>query len=258
MIGVAAIHLQSELIVIFRVLSAIAVLILLAANDLASPENPVKALKVYGPGGPHQVLTECAELFRERHGIEVIVTKALPHNLDERVRTDGDIYYGGAPCMLAEFDQRNPGVLDMSSVEQLYPRQVGILVRKGNPLDIKGLDCLAREDVTLLDVKLENMRHLHGAHPGVSGNLRHLAYTGRQGVAAWLANPEIDAWVTYRSWYLNLEEAAEFVEFPGEDALRSTPIAITNRTKHPQEARLFIEFLKSDEAYEIFQKHGWD
>lgn len=243
---------------LLQLLSTVTVLILWVANAAASPENPVKTLKVYGPGGPHQVLTECAEVFKERHGIDVIVTKALPHDLDERVKEDGDIYYGGALCMLEEFDNRNSGVLDMSSVEQLYPRQVGILVRKGNPLKIQGLDCLTRRDVGLLDVKLENMRHLHGARPGGSSNLRHLVYTGKQGVAAWLTDPEIDAWVTYRSWYLHLEETADFVEISGDDTLRSTPVAITNRSKRPQEAKLFIEFLKSEAAYEIFQKHGWN
>lgn len=239
-------------------LVVVGVLLLIAATVEASSEKPVVTLKVYGPGGPHRVLSECAEVFSERHGVNIVVTKALPHSLDERVRHDGDIYYGGAPCMLEEFDSRNPGTLDMTSVAQLSTRQVGIIVRKGNPLGIEGLECLSREDVGLLDVKLENMRHLHGAHPGESTNLRQLVYTGKQGLSAWRSNPEIDAWVTYRSWYLHLEENAEFVEIPEEHSLRVTPVVITNRTRHRNLATNFIEFLKSAEASEIFQKHGWD
>jgi accessory colonization factor AcfC len=233
-------------------------LLLLATAATASTLSPTKVLRVYGPGGPHQVLEECAELFSERHGVKVVVTKALPHDLDERVGQDGDIYYGGAPCMLEEFDDRNPGVLDMTSVEQLHPRRVGIIVRKGNPLEIQGLECLSREEVRLLDVKLENMRQLHGAQPGDDKNLRKLVYTGRQGVSAWRNRPEIDAWVTYRSWYVKLQDAADFVEIPEEQALRVIPMALTNRTEHRQEAMNFIEFLKSGEAYQIFQRHGWD
>lgn len=233
-------------------------LLLLAATASASTLSPAKELRVYGPGGPHQVLEECAELFSERHGVKVVVTKALPHDLDERVGEDGDIYYGGAPCMLEEFDNRNPGVLDMTSIEQLHPRRVGIIVRKGNPLDIQGLECLSREEVCLLDVKLENMRHLHGARPGDDKNLRKLVYTGRQGLSAWRDRPEIDAWVTYRSWYVKLQEDADFIDIPEEHALRAIPMALTKRTEQREEAMNFIEFLKSGEAYQIFQKHGWD
>lgn len=237
---------------------SIVILLQLAATADALSEKPARTLRVYGPGGPHQVLSECAKVFSERYGIDVTVIKALPHDLDERVKHDGDIYYGGALCMLEAFDERNPGVLDMASLEQLYPRQVGIIVRKGNPLAIKGLDCLSREEVDLLDVKLENMRHLHGSRPGASKNLRHFVYTGSQGLSTWRSHPDIDAWVTYRSWHLKLQENEEFIEIPGESAFRATPVVMTKHTPYPQEARQFIEFLKSGEAYEIFQEHGWD
>ena len=232
-------------------------LFLFTANSAFS-DTPTNSLRVYGPGGPHKVLEECAQLFTEKHGTEVIVKKALPHDLDDLVTKRGDIYYGGAPYMLEEFNNRNPGVLNQDSVEHLYPRQIGIVVRKGNPYGIMGLECLTRDGVGLLDVKLENMRQLHGVFDDNIKNLESMVYTGRQGLNEWLSNRDIDAWVTYRSWYFHLEDEAEFVEISKEKALRSTPIALTNHTRYPLEANNFIEFLKTDEAYKIFQKHGWN
>ena len=236
----------------------IAGLLLTITTAGASTETPAKVLRVYGPGGPHHVLTECADLFEEKHGIDVIVMKALPHDLDRKLPEDGDIYYGGAEYMLEDFDRRNPGVLDMTSAENLHPRRIGIVVRKGNPLNINGIEDLRREGVDILDVKLENMREFHGSTPGRIGNVRHLVYTGQEGIKAWLLNPGIDAWVTYKSWHVSLEDEAEFIEIPGERAVRFTPMAITQRTPHRQEAEKFLAFLRSKEARHIFLKYGWD
>ena len=225
-----------------------------AANTGPSPN---KVLRVYGPGGPHHVMEECAELFQQKSGIEVIIEKALPHNLDAKIDLDGDIYYGGAECMLEEFTLRNPGILDLSTVERLHPRKVGIIVRKGNPYAIETTEDLAQKGVHLLDVRLENMRDFHGSDKDLASNIRRFVYTGQQGLAAWHASPEIDAWVTYKSWHIKLRDGAEFIEIPEDDALRFTPAALTLRTPHREEAQSFLAFLKSEEAQDIFRKHGW-
>ena len=144
------------------------VMLLQVTTSGASIQDVSRILRVYGPGGPHHVIEECAALFQERHGINVEVVKALPYNLDQRLSEDGDLYYGGAEYMLEGFARRNPGVLDMASVVKLHPRRIGIMVRKGNPLCIDGVEDLKMDAVGLLDVKLENMRHFHGAESGLS------------------------------------------------------------------------------------------
>lgn len=224
-------------------------LIFCATISWAAPE-----LRVSGPGGPHHVIKECAKLFQERHGIDVQV---MPHDLKQPVHEGVDIYYGGAEYMLEDFIARNPGVLDESTVENLHPRRIGILVRKGNPLDIEGTECLSEDGVDLLDVKLENMTGFHNAPSGQSSNIQRFEYTGQQGVNAWLSSPEIDAWVTYKTWHLALKAASDFIEIPGEEGLRFTPIALTQQTPYRQEAMKFISFLKSEEVRQIFEDHGW-
>jgi accessory colonization factor AcfC len=160
--------------------------------------------------------------------------------------------------MLHDFARENPGVLDLLSVEKLHPRRIGIVVRKGNPLGIKGLECLQRDDVDLLAVKLENMAQFHPPRPDRKSIVRQQVHTGQDGVDAWRAFPELDAWVTYRSWHVWLDEESEFIEIPGDQALRYTPVALTQRTLHRQAAEQFIAFLKSPEARRIFVEHGWE
>lgn len=238
-------------------LGIFSILLLLTTFSQASANGSPKTLVVYGPGGPHHVLEECATLFEETHGIDVTIVKALPFELDRRLREDGDLYYGGAEYMLDDFDQRNPGVLDMSTVELLHPRRIGVIVRKGNPAEIKGIEDLFRGDVDLLDVWLENMRHFHTAG-GVQAKIFRYEYTGQKGVSAWLATPELDAWITYKSWHYHLREHTDFIEFTGKNALRFTPMALTHRTPHRKEAQAFIKFLKSEPARQIFVEHGWE
>jgi len=189
--------------------------------------------------------------------VEVIITKALPHDLGRRLREDGDIYFGGAEYMLENFVQDHPNIIDVTSVQRLSPRRIGIIVRKGNPHNIQSANDLHKECVDILDVKLENMRLFHGAPECCSSHIRSSVYTGKQGISTWKDRPEIDAWVTYKSWHNLIKEESEFIEIPGDYALRFTPIALTKRTSLRQEAELFIDFLKSEEARLIFQKHGW-
>lgn len=232
--------------------------LLLATSTFASTTPGKPTLRVYGPGGPHHVLEECAVLFEARHGINVEVIKAFPHVLAQKLPEDGDLYYGGAEYMLEEFHRQNPGVIAMETTEKLHPRRIGIIVRKGNPHHIRGLDDLARDGVHLLDVHLEKMRSFYDLpHNGI-GKILSFEFTGQQGFKAWQAKPELDAWITYRSWFRQMQNDAEFIEIPGEKALRYIPIALTERTEQPQKAKAFIAFLKSEEARQIFLEHGWD
>lgn len=64
-------------------------LFLVASTAGASVEAPAKVLRVHGPGGPHNVLVACANLFEEKYGIEVVVRKALPHELDLKLPQQG-------------------------------------------------------------------------------------------------------------------------------------------------------------------------
>ena len=74
----------------------------------------------------------------------------------------------------------------------------------------------------------------------------------------WRSRPELDAWVTYKSWHVGLEGEADFIELSGDDAVRFTPAALTRRTPQREAALQFIEFLKSPEARKIFVRHGWE
>lgn len=232
--------------------------LLSAAVFCAGGAEASRVLLAFGPGGPHQVMAACAEAYRQRSGVTIRVLNAKPEELPKMLRTYGDLYFGGAEYMMEDLARTHPDLLDLATVENLHPRRVGVVVRKGNPLNIRGVDDLAGEEVDLLDVKLENMEPFHPLEADGRQWNRIQVHTGKQGVAAWRDRPQLDAWVTYKSWHELLGDETEFVEIEGPQALRYTPVALTQRTPHPEEAQGFIDFLKSAEAREIFLSHGWD
>lgn len=221
-------------------------------------EPKAALLRAYGPGGPHHALQEAADLYKERHGVTVLVVRAGPGELAKRLREDGDVYFTGAEFMLEEFVSKHPNLLDPKTIEKLYPRRVGLLVRKGNPLDIKGVDCLARKDVDLMAVHLEGMEPFLETTDGERIGAPRLVFTGHEGVEVWRSSKEIDAWITYKSWHVWLEAESDFIEFSCDHALRHTMVAIPHRTPNREAALKFIEFLKTPEAREVFLDHGWE
>ncbi len=226
--------------------------------EMKTKDHAGPPLLVYGPGGPYLPMRECAEAFSREFSIPVQVVKGQPDQIAERVATDGDVYYGGAPYMMEDFIRDYPGVVDAATVRQLFPRRIGIIVRRGNPKGILGTADLSRPGVAILDVGLENMEAFRGDAPGGTKNVGLHVTSGEEGFAAWTAHPELDAWVTYRSWFVRLTDGEAFVPIDGPGGLRGTPVALTSRTRRPHEARAFLDYLSTDAARRIFQTYGWE
>ena len=215
-------------------------------------------LKVCGPGGPYLPVKECAAIFSSRRTVEVDVIKSEPSQW-RRLWEDGvDVFYGGADYMLEDFDRENPGVIDLQRKVEVCCRRIGIIVRGGNPLAISSLEDLGGKGAKLLDVRLENMgRFQERGFAGERGIFRSVL-TGQDGRDAWVTAPELDAWITYRTWHVSLEDGSEFVPISGDEALRWAPAAITNNTRQRELAEEFVGFISGDEAHAIFSRYGWD
>lgn len=216
-------------------------------------------LYIFGPGGPYTPMNECAHAFHETGGIEAVVTMGTPGQWIDRARESGDLIYGGAEYMMSDFIAAYPGIVDETTVTNLYTREVGIIVRKGNPAGISALTDLGRKGIRVLNVELEKMEALQNKAAGIRENISLSVLTGKEAFDAWPLETQIDAWITYRSWHVKLEDSSDFVRFPQDDKLfRATPVAITAFSKNRSRAETFIGFLKSDRARGIFQKWGWE
>ena len=216
-------------------------------------------LHIYGPGGPSTPMMESALAFFQQTGIEVFVMTGTPDQWMGFARASADCIYGGAEYMMTDLMEQYPGVIDAASITNLHARQVGIIVRPGNPLSITSLADLGRSNARVLDIRLEKMIELQNRAAIQADAVSLSVLTGKEGCDAWPVRTDIDAWITYRSWHVKLAGVSDFVRLPPHEiVLRYTPIAIAHNSSKRVLAQQFIEFLRSDPGHGIFKKWGWE
>jgi accessory colonization factor AcfC len=224
-----------------------------------------KTLNAYGPGGPLGPMKECAEIFSNIQGVRVEVTAGPESKWIAQAKQDADVIFGGAEYMLTDFILRNPGLVDEKTRISLFIRAAGILVRKGNPKQIRSLSDLTKEGIKLIDVNgagqlglWEDMAGVKGLISGIQKNFVLSITTSAEAMEKWKLMPELDAWITFESWHYRLKDITDLVPLAkNERVYRGTPIAITKISRNRGGAEQFIEFLKTEEAHRIFQKWGW-
>lgn len=240
----------------------------LSSHSTAAPASPPAGaqLHVYGPGGPLGPMKECAERFSLAEGVRIEVVAGPEATWLARAEKNADIVFGGAEYMLTQFASRHPGLLDLATRDELYPRAAGILVRKGNPKGIRSLSDLTRPDVRLIDVNgagqlglWEDLAGRKGLIPGIQRNIGRSVATSAEAITLWKADASYDAWLTFESWHFRLKPDTELVRLPATERLyRGTPIAIATRSRHRGIAARFIQFLKSPTSHETFKRWGWE
>lgn len=240
--------------------------IIVVSNSIFAQMGGMKPkLKVYGPGGPLAPIKECADLFSKERQVEISVIAGPENQWIEQAKIDADIIFGGAEYMLTQFALKYPNLVELKERKELYPRAAGILVRKGNPKRIKTLRDLISSDIRLIDVSgagqmglWEDMAGRKNLISGIANNIELSVVTSAEAIEKWTTMPNLDAWITYESWYYRLKEKTDLVSLPKDEKIyRGTPIAITKIAQHRWIAEEFIKFMQSPEGHKIFQKWGW-
>lgn len=224
-----------------------------------------RVIRVYGPGGPLGPIQEAAEQFAAETGIKVEVTAGPEAKWIDKAKQDADVIFGGSEYMLQDFIFKHPNLVNPATRTELYSRAAGILVRKGNPKKIESLEDLTKKGVKIIDVNgagqlglWEDLAGRKGIIGDIHRNIRLSVKSSAEAIEKWKANAGYDAWITYESWHYRLKDVTDLVELPEEEKLyRGTPIALTKMTDQKKDAQRFIDFLKTEESYEIFQKWGW-
>ncbi len=233
----------------------------------------IRTLRVYCGGSMSKPMHVLVKEFEAAHpdvrinisyngcGILVSQMKAA-HDQDAFV---GDVYYACDTSFMD--DAESYAVVDSDypvvRVTRFFPV---ILVKKGNPLSIRSVDDLAQPGVKLVAVGEEG-----------SGAV------GRTGWAILRASPQwerIRPKVKYESPTADMLVSAvatgdadaaivwdvvarpsvadgktEMVYVEGQAA--DQPIARLKGSRHPELAREFIEFVRSDHARQVFREHGF-
>lgn len=225
-------------------------------------------INVYGPGGPAPAMKAAAEAFSRSSGVKVTVVSGPAEKWKDKAKGDADLIYSGSEAMMTDFESVFREQIIPGSVLPLYLRPAVILVRKGNPLKIKGIRDLTKKNVRILVT--------HGAGQtgmwedisgrtgkieiieGIRDNIKLFASNTGMAKQAWMNNPDFDAWIVFNTWGNNDNKTGEIVEFEPEYRIyRDMGIAFTHAGERKSEAEKFVDFLKSAKGEEIFRSMGW-
>jgi accessory colonization factor AcfC len=248
-----------------RMLAASALL----ASMAAGPVHAQTVLNVYGPGGPAPAMQEAAKTFGATAGVSINVTAGpLPQWVD-KAKADADVIFSGAENMMSDFAKALPGAFDLKEALPLYLRPVAILVRPGNPKNIRGLRDLLAPGIKVLTVAGAGQVGLWEDVAGRTGDIelvralrRNIVFPEAVNSGAakelWTQQADLDAWLIWNIWQVANPQLAQVVPMDERYRIyRDTGVVLTHKGKTVPQAAAFIEFLKSGQGQQIFAKWGW-
>jgi accessory colonization factor AcfC len=256
-------------VMVVATFSAILLQTIAVAQQTAPAGSQGVILKAYGPGGPAPAMREAAKIFGGRKGISVeIIAGPTPAWKDQAMK-DADLIFSGSEYMMTDFVRKDlPGLIDAATIRTLHLRPSAILVRPGNPKQIRGVRDLTRPGIKILVVEgagqvgmWEDVAGRTGDVRLVDGVRRNIAFfAANSGEAKKLWNSDLsyDVWLIWTIWQKEDPASAELINIEKENTIyRSCGIATTSRSEKKEITKEFSDFLQSTEGQEIFVKWGW-
>lgn len=225
-------------------------------------------IRVYGPGGPYPIMREAAQLFNKTHNVHIIIKKGPTGHWINEARKDADIIYSGAEFMMTDFINQLNSTVDESTVQPLYLRPSGLLVRPGNPKQIHQFTDILKPGIKVEVVNGAGQTALWEGMAGKQGNIEtvkqlrknivHYAPNSGEAKAYWINHPDVDVWLIWNIWQIANPTIADYVQVSKDYVLyRDCGIAMTHRGEARPEVKAFYQFVRSDKAAPIFKKWGW-
>jgi accessory colonization factor AcfC len=214
-------------------------------------------------------MREAAKVFGTKKGCTVEIIAGPTSTWKDQAVKDADLIFSGSQYMMADFVRKDlPGLIDTSTIRTLYLRPSAILVRPGNPKQIKGIKDLAKPGIKILVVEGAGQVGMWEDVAGRTGNVklvddirRNIGFFAANSAEAkkiWNSDNSYDAWIIWTIWQKESPAAADLVNTEPEHTIyRSCAIALTTRSEKKALASEFIDFLQSDEGKDIFVKWGW-
>jgi len=230
----------------------------------ALPANTTKALdgktmQVYCGAGMTKPFEEIAKSFKEETGCEINIVYANAAQIQTQIKTteEGDLFIAGSADELKPVEEY---VADRKDIVKHIPV---LVVKKGNPLSITGLNDLAKEgvEVVLGDADATPIGKIANKAFSDLGILKSVNVVARTTTApeifTALSVGECDAIIV---WKENVSGSdMEIVNTADLDAyIKTVPAASLKCSKNTEALNEFIAFLDKDKAKDIWKNYGYE
>ncbi len=156
---------------------------------------------------------------------------------------------------------------------------VSLVTRKGNPEGVKTFDDLVSKDVEVITpnpfssgAARWNIMGAYGSQikagkseadaekflADMLGNVSVQDDSGRAALQTFTGGKG-DVLISYENEAIFAQQNGQDVDYvvPDDTLLIENPAAVTSNSKHPKEAKAFLDFVRSDEAQKIFAENGY-
>ncbi|MGN1031957.1 MAG: molybdate ABC transporter substrate-binding protein [Intestinibacter sp.] len=218
-----------------------------------------KDLKVYCGAGMTKPFEEIANAFKEKTGCNIEVTYANAAQIQTQIKTseEGDLFVAGA-------EEELKPVSDYVSESKKLVKHIPVLaVASGNPKDIKGLNDLTKDDVTvvLADAESTPIGKIAKKALGDLKIYKKIKIEATTSTAPELTNAiEADECDAVIVWKENVKsDKVEIVDTTDLDNyIKVVPAASLNCSKNEESLKEFLAYLDTDEVKAIWEKYGYE
>jgi len=250
-------------------------------GDIVDPQ-----LTIFFAGNQFMCVDDLLAGFRKKHPhIERIFVETLPPGILARQIEGGSLTLGNLrithqPDVYTAGKSRIESMPDFFSRTEVYAyNKLSLMVPKGNPARITGLNDLQRPAVkiSMPNPAWEGIgRQIETAYRNAGGEALHQAIMvkkvndsstyltrihHRESPLRILYNESDVApvWTSEVVYQKMIGHPVEEVAIPQKHNIRSTYIAgQLKKAPHPEAARLFMDYLTSEEAKQIYKKYGFE
>jgi molybdate transport system substrate-binding protein len=233
-----------------------------AAQRATNPADPSDVVTVFAAASLADAFDAMAAAFeRANPGTTVTASYASSSTLATQITQ-------GAPAdVFASANHAQMGVVADAGLVGGGPVDVAgttleIVVEAGNPLGVRGLTDLARDDVTVV-LAAEDVpagQYARQALDALDLDVRPASLEPDvRAVLARVALGEADAGIVYRSDVATAGDDVDGVAIPADQNVPATyPIAVLRNAPNPATARAFVDFVRSDAGRRVLRAQGFE
>ncbi|GIB65406.1 accessory colonization factor AcfC [Vibrio cholerae] len=229
-------------------------------------------VNLYGPGGPHVPLIKVAESFEKSQSKRVNVTFGPQATWNDKAKKNADILFGASEHSALAIAEGHSERFSKFNIHPVFMREAIILVKKGNPKNIKGMADLLKPGIGIVvndgagvsntsgtavwEDSVGRMKNVEKLQ-AFRSNIHVFAPNSGSARKAFVEGEDIDAWITWVDWAIANPTIGDMVRM--EDEYRVYRDFNVVLAKNPSsEAIDFFDYLtKSKDAEAIFQQYGW-
>ncbi len=228
-------------------------------------DSETKELLLYCAAGIRPAVAQTVETFAREHGVKIVTNYAGSETLLSTIRLarSGDLYMPGDKFYVEQARQEGM-ILSQRSVCYWVPT---ILVQKGNPKNITGLEDLLQRGLKLGlgDANVcaigrttkELLAKNNIAWDEVEKNLKFQSLTVNE-LGMQIQAKSLDAVIVWDAMARYYSDYGDQVSIAREKNVLSTvDVGVLKFTEHRKLAEKFVDFLVSEQSRDIFEKHNY-